>query len=52
MAKEDCKEKKDRLEEMDHEVCQDLKDLLDHRVQQEAQHMALPEQRGYDSKKN
>jgi hypothetical protein len=52
MAKEDCKEKKDHLEEMDCEVRQDLKDLLDHRVQQEAQHMALPEQWGYDSKKN
>jgi hypothetical protein len=51
-AKEDCKEKKDHLEEMDREVCQDLKDLLDHGVQQEARCMALPEQWGYDSKKN
>jgi hypothetical protein len=50
LAKEDCKEKKDHLEEMDREFCQDLKDLLDHQVQREARHMALPEQQGYDSK--
>jgi hypothetical protein len=42
-AKEGCKETKDHQEEMDREVCQDLKDLLDHQVQQEVRRMALPE---------
>jgi hypothetical protein len=51
-AKEGCKETKDCQEEMDHKVHQDLKDLLDHQVQQEVQRMALPERLGYNSKTN